>query len=176
LVRVTYYILSEVEMDRTETELAREEGPIRVDTNEPRSLWVIGHRVTLLPVGGRIAAVEVVTPAGVPGPPPHHHEDADESFYVTSGRLGVMSGDTWTSLGPGEYTNVPRGTVHSFRNEGTEDVKVITSFEPQGFERFFLEYGVDVDEAEAFETSVSEATIARVIDGCAQFGMILAPM
>ena len=120
---------------------------MRVDANEPRSLWVIGHRVTLLPVGGRIAAVEVVTPAGVPGPPPHHHEDADESFYVTSGRLGVMWGDTWTSLGPGEYTNVPRGTVHSFRNEGTEDVKVITGFEPQGFERFFLEYGVDVDEA-----------------------------
>ena len=57
--------------------------------------------------------------------------------------------------------------MHSFRNEGTDDVKVITGFEPQGFERFFLEYGVDVDEAGAFETSVSEATIARVIDGCA---------
>ena len=38
---------------------------------------------------------------------------------------------------------------------------MITGFEPQGFERFFLEYGVDVDEAGAFETSVSEATIAR---------------
>ena len=47
--------------------------------------------------------------------------------------------------------------------------------EPAYFERFFLEYGVDVDEADAFETSVSEATIARVIDGCAQFGMVLAP-
>ena len=54
-------------------------------------------------------------------------------------------------------------------------MRVITGFEPQGFERFFLEYGVDVDEAGAFETSVSEATIARVIEGCAQFGMILAP-
>ena len=70
--------------------------------------------------------------------------------------------------------NVPRGTVHSFRNDGPDDVRVITAFEPQGFERFFLEYGVDVDEAGAFETSVSEAMIARVIEGCAQFGMILA--
>jgi hypothetical protein len=72
--------------------------------------------------------------------------------------------------------NVPRGTVHTFRNDGTDDVKVITGFEPQGFERFFVEYGIDVDEPGAFETSVSEATIARVVEGCAQFGMILAPM
>jgi mannose-6-phosphate isomerase-like protein (cupin superfamily) len=162
-------------MERQVIDLARQEGPMRVDVNEPKSLWVIGHRVTLLPVGGRIAAIEVLTPTDVPGPPPHHHEDADECFYVISGRLGVMSDDTWTSLGPCEYMNVPRGTVHSFRNEGPDDVRVITAFEPQGFERFFLEYGVDVDEAGAFETSVSEAMIARVIEGCAQFGMILAP-
>jgi quercetin dioxygenase-like cupin family protein len=162
-------------VSRNEIALAKKEGPLRVDTNETRSLWVIGHRVTLLPVGGRVAALEVVTPAGVPGPPPHHHEDADEFFYVTAGHLGVMRGETWTSLGAGDYANVPRGTVHTFRNDGTDDVRVITGFEPQGFERFFLEYGVDVGEPGAFETSVSEATIARVIEGCAQFGMILAP-
>lgn len=161
--------------NRSGTDLAQKVGPVRVDANEARSLWVIGHRVTLLPVGGRIAALEVVTPAGVPGPPPHHHEDADEFFYVIAGRLGVMADDTWTSLGPGDYSNVPRGTVHSFRNEGAGDVRVITGFEPQGFERFFLEYGVDVDEAGAFETSVSAAMVARVIEGCAQFGMVLAP-
>ena len=162
-------------MDRSDVELTGEQGPVRVDTNEARSLWVIGHRVTLLPVGGRVAALEVVTPAGVPGPPPHHHEDADEFFYVVSGRLGVMRDDSWTSLEPGDYLNIPRGTVHSFRNDGPDEVRVITGFEPQGFERFFLEYGIEVDEEGAFERSVSEAMIARVIEGCAQFGMILAP-
>jgi quercetin dioxygenase-like cupin family protein len=146
-----------------------------VHTNELTSLWVIGHRVTMLPVGGRIAAIHVVTPAGVPGPPPHHHEDADEFFYVIAGRLGVIRDNSWASLGPGDYTNVPRGTVHSFRNDGPDEVRVITGFEPQGFERFFLEYGIDAGEEGAFETSVSEATIARVVEGCAQFGMILAP-
>jgi quercetin dioxygenase-like cupin family protein len=154
---------------------AEEAGAVQSHASEARSLWVLGHRVTLIPVGGRVTAVEVVTPAGVPGPPPHHHEDADECFYVTAGRLGVMLGDEWKSLGPGEHVSVPRGTVHSFRNEGPDDVRVITGFEPQGFERFFLEYGVDVDEPGAFETSFSEPTIARVVEGCAQFGMILAP-
>jgi mannose-6-phosphate isomerase-like protein (cupin superfamily) len=143
--------------------------------NKPTSLWVLGHRVTLLPVGGRVAAIEVVTPAGVPGPPPHHHEDTDEFFYVIAGRLGVVCDNAWTSLGPGDYMNIPKGVMHSFRNDGADDVRVITGFEPQGFERFFLEYGIDADEVGAFENSVSEASIARVVEGCARFGMIIAP-
>ena len=57
-------------MERQVISLAQQEGPMRVDVNEPKSLWVIGHRVTLLPVGGRVAAVEVLTPTDVPGPPP----------------------------------------------------------------------------------------------------------
>lgn len=162
-------------MERKVIDVVPETGPLHFENSETRSLWVIGHRVTLLPVGGRVAALEVITPPGVPGPPPHHHADAAEFFYVTGGRLGVMRDGTWTSLGPGDHVNIPQGIVHSFRNEGPDDVKVITGFEPQGFERFFLEYGVDVDEPGAFESSVSEAMIARVIEGCAQFGMILAP-
>jgi quercetin dioxygenase-like cupin family protein len=143
--------------------------------NAPAALWVLGHRVTLLPVGGRVAAIEVVTPPGVPGPPPHHHEDADEFFYVIAGRLGVMRDGSWSSLGPGDYASIPQGTVHSFRNDGTEDVRVITGFEPQGFERFFVEFGIDAEKAGAFEESVSQDSIARVVEGCARFGMILAP-
>jgi mannose-6-phosphate isomerase-like protein (cupin superfamily) len=136
---------------------------------------VLGHRVTLIPAGGRVAAIEVATPPGVPGPPPHHHEDVDECFYVVDGRLGVLCDGDWSSLGPGDYVNVPRGTVHSFRNDGTDEVRAITAFEPGGFEDFFLEYGVDVDEPGAFESSVSDPMITRVVEGCARFGMILAP-
>src|ERR1035437_3192018 len=60
VVRVTYYTISEAGMDRrAEIDLAQEVGPLRVDANEARSLWVIGHRVTLLPGGGRGAAPAV---------------------------------------------------------------------------------------------------------------------
>jgi len=152
-----------------------EVGSVQTDTSKPRALWVLGHRVTFIEAGGRVAAIEVATPPGVPGPPPHHHEDADESFYVIQGRLGVLAGGEWTSLGPGECVNVPAGTVHSFRNDGTDEVRAITAFEPRGFENFFLEYGVAVDEPDAFERSVSDQVIASVVDGCAAFGMILAP-
>src|SRR5580704_12133055 len=74
-----------------------------------RSMWVIGHRVTPIRCAGRVMALEVATPVGVPGPPPHHHEDCHEFFYVTAGRLGVMRNGKWLSLGPGEYAEVPPG-------------------------------------------------------------------
>ena len=148
---------------------------MHVELDAPRRLWVIGHRVTIVPVGGRAALLEVVTPPGVPGPPPHHHEHEDECFYVVEGRLGVMVDGTWSSLGAGEWAQVPRGAVHTFRNEGEGDVRTITAFEPHGFERFFLEFGIDAAEPDAFERSVAEESIARVVDGCGRLGMILAP-
>ncbi len=138
-----------------------------------RSLWVIGHRVTPITCGGRVVALEVATPVGVPGPPPHYHEDCSEFFYVTAGRFGVMKGGEWLSLGPGEHVEVPRVAVHTFRNEGDEEVRTITGFEPMGFEAFFEEYGIDTADPGAFEASVSEATIQRVVEGCSRFGMII---
>jgi len=139
-----------------------------------RSMWVIGHRVTPIPVGGRMVALEVATPVGVPGPPPHYHEDCAEFFFVTKGRLGVMTGDEWISLGPGDHAEVARGVVHTFRNEGDEEVRAITGFEPMGFEAFFEEYGFDSAEPGSFEASVSDETIGRVVEGCARFGMIIS--
>jgi quercetin dioxygenase-like cupin family protein len=140
-----------------------------------RTLWVIGHRVTPLPVGNRIAAVEVATPAGAPGPPPHYHEDCAECFFVTAGRLGVMTEGEWRTLVPGGYVEVPRGVVHTFRNEGADEVRTITGFDPAGFENWFDEFGFDDAKPGAFEASISEETIRRVVEGSARFGMIIAP-
>ena len=93
---------------------------------------------------------------------------------MTAGRLGVMCGETWTTLEPGDYINGPRRNSALFPQRGGRRRHRDHRFRAQGFERFFLEYRVDVDEPGAFETSVSETTIARVIKGCGRFGMILA--
>jgi mannose-6-phosphate isomerase-like protein (cupin superfamily) len=139
-----------------------------------RSMWVIGHRVTPLTCDGRVVALEVATPVGVPGPPPHFHEDCAEFFYVTGGRLGVMKDGEWVSLDPGQHAEVPRGVVHTFRNDGDDEVRTITGFEPMGFEAFFEEYGFDASRPSAFEASTSDETIQRVVEGCSRFGMIIA--
>jgi mannose-6-phosphate isomerase-like protein (cupin superfamily) len=138
-----------------------------------RSLWVIGHRVTPLTCGTRTVALEVATPVGVPGPPPHHHLDCAEFFFVTSGKLGVMRDGKWTTLEAGQHAEVPRGVVHTFRNEGDEEVRVITGFEPAGFEAFFDEFGINVNEPNAFEASITPEMIGRVIAGSERFGMVI---
>ena len=138
-----------------------------------RSLWVIGHRVTTIPCAGRVIALEVATPVGVPGPPPHYHEDCAEFFYVTAGRLGAMRDGEWLSLGAGEYVEIPRGVVHTFRNDGEEEVRTITGFEPAGFEAFFEKFGYDAADPGSFEASISEESIRRVVEGCGRFGMII---
>src|SRR5579884_816369 len=135
-----------------------------------RPLWVIGHRVTPIRCAGRVVALEVATPAGVSGPPPHYHEDCAEFFYVTAGRLGVMRDGEWSTLEVGGFAEIPRGVVHTFRNEGEDEVRAITGFEPAGFE----EFGYDAADPGAFMASVGEESIDRVVDGCARFGMILA--
>ncbi|MGZ4299838.1 MAG: cupin domain-containing protein [Solirubrobacteraceae bacterium] len=140
-----------------------------------RSMWVIGHRVTPLTCDGRVIAIEVATPAGVPGPPPHYHPDCAEFFYITAGRLGVMRDGEWVSLDIGQHAEVPQGVLHTFRNDGDDEVRSITGFEPMGFEAFFEEYGFDATQPGAFEASVSDETIQRVVEGCSRFGMIIAP-
>lgn len=139
-----------------------------------RSLWVIGHRVRPIPCAGRVIALEVATPAGVPGPPPHYHEDCAEFFFVTAGRLGVMRDGEWCSLGEGGWGEIPRAVVHTFRNDGEDEVRAITGFQPMGFEAFFEEFGFDAAEPGSFEASVSDEAIGRVLEGCARFGMIIS--
>jgi Cupin domain len=134
---------------------------------------VIGHRVTPIPCAGRVVALEVATPVGVPGPPPHHHDDCAECFYVTHGRLGVMMNDRWLSLGVSEHVEVPAGVVHTFRNESDQELRTLTGFEPMGFEAFFEEFGFDASEPGSFEASVSDEAIRRVVEGCTSFGMII---
>lgn len=144
-------------------------------TTTPRALWCAGIRVTPLPCAGRVMALELVHPAGVPGPPPHYHEDCAEFFYVTAGGVGVLNGDEWVALGPGEYCEVPRGVLHTFRNDGEGEARMITGFEPAGFEAFFEEFGVDAHEPGAREASTSPETMQRLVEGCGRFGMIVPP-
>lgn len=92
---------------------------------------------------------------------------------MTSGRLGVMKDHQWLSLGVGEHVDVRRGVVHTFRNEGEEEVRALTGYEPMGFEAFFEEFGFDAADPGAFEASVSEESIQRVVEGCGRFGMII---
>ena len=73
---------------------------------------------------GTVAVFEVVVPAAQRlMAPAHSHDHYEETVYGIDGVL------TWTvdgkriDVGPGQALCIPRGAVHRFDNNGTEDVK-----------------------------------------------------
>lgn len=58
---------------------------------------------------------------------------------MTEGEIEFVLGDETVIAGPGDFVNVPRGTVHCFRNAGSETARMVLTFAPAGMERFFEE-------------------------------------
>jgi quercetin dioxygenase-like cupin family protein len=80
---------------------------------------------------GTVAVFEVTVPAGQRlMAPAHSHDHYEETIYGIEGVL------TWTvdgrliDLGPGQALCIPRGAVHRFDNNGTEDVKGLCVITP----------------------------------------------
>jgi quercetin dioxygenase-like cupin family protein len=80
---------------------------------------------------GTLAAFELLVPAAQRLPAPaHSHDHYEETIYGIS---GVM---TWTvdgkqiDLGPGQALCIPRGAVHRFDNNGSDDVKALCMITP----------------------------------------------
>lgn len=90
---------------------------------------------------GTVAVFEVLIPAGQRlMAPAHSHDHYEETVYGVEGVL------TWTvdgkpvDLGPGQALCIPRGSVHRFDNNSTEDVKVLTVVTPAAIgPQFFRE-------------------------------------
>jgi quercetin dioxygenase-like cupin family protein len=80
---------------------------------------------------GNIAAFEVVVPGAQRlAAPAHSHDHFEETIYGIDGVL------TWTvdgkqiDVGPGQALCIPRGAVHRFDNNTTQDVKVLCLITP----------------------------------------------
>ena len=106
------------------------------------AFWGPGDHYTFLVTGeesgGAYFAMEALVPPGG-GPPPHVHSREDETFYLLEGEIEFRLGEDTVSAGPGDFVNVPRGTVHCFHNAGTATARMILTFTPAGMERFFEE-------------------------------------
>ena len=66
---------------------------------------------------GAYFALEATVPPGA-GPPPHIQSNEEEAFYVIEGTLTFWPDGKEVVAGPGTFLHVPRGVVHSFRNDG----------------------------------------------------------
>ena len=144
------------------------------EEHSAKKAFILGHEVTPIIVGGRIAAIDVTVTPHVPGPPPHHHIDSAEFFYMLDGELEIMSDGVWHSVGRGDYFVVPGNAIHTFKVPVEQPARFITGWEPQGFEQFFLECGIDADEPDAFERSTADEVIPQILESFVRNGAIPA--
>lgn len=98
---------------------------------------------------GSVAAFELRVPAGQRlAAPAHSHDHYEETVYGIDGVL------TWTvdgvpiDVGPGQALCIPRGAIHRFDNNGSEDAKSLCVITPAAIgPQYFREAAELLDEA-----------------------------
>jgi quercetin dioxygenase-like cupin family protein len=110
--------------------------------------WVVGDLYTVKAsgrdTGGAFCLIEVVVPPNS-GPPPHIHSREDEAFYILDGQFKVSIDGQELTAGPGSWVQLARGSLHFFKNVGTNTGKMLILATPAGLDEFFLEAGRDAD-------------------------------
>ena len=123
---------------------------------------------------GKYALIEtIVTPGG--GPPPHRHSREEEGFYILEGELTVTVDGQRETLTPGMFANLPVGSVHSFKNEGAETVRMLLTVAPAGFEEMLLELGQPIPPDSTTAPPPSKEEIEKLVQTSGRFGIELMP-
>ena len=135
--------------------------------------WVIGHQITPKETTGDYDLVIGETPAHVPGPPPHYHEKYSEAFIVIEGEMDFVIDGQPRTVVAGESVDLPPGTLHTFSNNSDSACKWVNIHSPKGFLEFFEQMGVSTEEDGAFEKSVDDKLIQKVIQQAPQFDMVI---
>ena len=93
--------------------------------------------------GGSIAAFECIVPGSQRLPAPaHSHNHYEETIYGVRGVLTWTVNGELIDVGPGQALCIPRGAVHRFDNNGTEEASVLCVITPAAIgPRYFREAG-----------------------------------
>jgi quercetin dioxygenase-like cupin family protein len=99
---------------------------------------------------GSVAAFELVVPAAQHlAAPAHSHDHYEETIY---GIAGVL---TWTvdgmliDVGPGQALCIPRGAIHRFDNNGSQDAKALCLITPAAIGPQYFREAAEVISAAA---------------------------
>jgi len=126
--------------------------------------------------GGCFIAEAVAAPGG--GPPPHFHHFEDESFYVLEGTATFQAGGQTIHAKPGDFIHIPRGTVHSIRNDGDKPARalvIISPAGPKGMQQFFEEAFTPPMDRAASPQPITEELVKRMIAVGARNGVEFIP-
>jgi mannose-6-phosphate isomerase-like protein (cupin superfamily) len=83
---------------------------------------------------------------GAGGAGSHFHRTFSESFFVLSGTVQLFDGKDWVDGRPGDFTFVPEGGLHGFRNESGEPASLLILFAPGAPREAYFEGLVEMAE------------------------------
>ena len=141
--------------------------------------WGPGDRVSFLATGadshgGCFIFEGLTVPGG--GPPPHIHHFEDESFYILEGTATFQVGGQTIHAKPGDFIHIPRGTVHSVKNEGKVPARalIITSpAGPTGMQQFVEESFYPTTDRSASPPPITQELVNRMMASAARNGLEL---
>ena len=148
--------------------------PTLRNPTQGRTVAVVGDVYRFLATGedtdGRYALFEaVVGPGG--GPPPHVHSREEEGFYILEGEITLQIGGERLVATPGTFANMPVGTPHSFKNEGTQTARMLISVAPAGLEQMFFEVGVPLADGATTAPPPKKEEIDKLLAVAPRYGI-----
>ena len=119
---------------------------VTVKAGEGNTLNVLGMPLRFLcdaeDSDGAWSLMEEEIPVGL-GPPPHRH-DWDEAYYVIEGALDFEIDGTQVRIERGDFTYLPRKTVHAFKGASPSPARVLIFAAPAHSSAFFKEVNREV--------------------------------
>jgi mannose-6-phosphate isomerase-like protein (cupin superfamily) len=103
---------------------------------------------------------QIIQPQG--GPPPHIHHREDEAFYILDGTFLFLCGDKETVFDKGSFVYVPKGVLHTFKNIGEQQGRLLVTVTPAGLEDFFYAVGSPAHDAHtppAFDPAIIDKVL-----------------
>ena len=144
---------------------------------EGRAVHMSGDTYTFKAVGettdGLFTLFESIIPPGG-GPPPHIHLRESEYYYVLAGELEIMGAGETFLAGVGTFVNIPKGTLHRFKNVGTAPAKLLLFFTPAGIEGMFFAVGQPVTPGLS-AAPPDAAEIAKLLAVAPEYGVEIPP-
>ena len=94
-------------------------------------------------------------------------------LYVLEGQVEFLLGEETITASAGSCVHTPRGASHTFKNVGTSPSRVLASFSPGGFEKFFLEAGEPAPEGSS--PPEGEPDVGRIVEIGQKYGLDISP-
>ena len=142
--------------------------------HDGRTVGIIGSAYTFLATGeqtgGKYALIEAFIPAGV-GPPLHHHDNEDEAFYMLDGAITVTVDDQDIHIQRGDFVQLPKGSVHTFRNVRQQPARVLIILSPAGLDKFFDKHGLPMEHKSDLPPPATKEHINDILTNAPTYGV-----